>query len=45
MKRCGYRNCLKIILNSRKDRKYCNDQCKNCEKIYRKRERIKNKKA
>lgn len=42
-KRCQYRNCDNIIISGRVDKKYCCDQCKNCEKVYRKRERHKNK--
>lgn len=43
MRKCKYRNCNNNILNGRIDKIYCSDQCKNCEKMYRKRKRIKDR--
>lgn len=44
IKKCGYRNCDNEIIGRRKDALYCSESCKLCEKVYRKRKRIKDEK-
>jgi hypothetical protein len=42
VKICRYRNCNKEIdIDKRIDAQFCNKKCKNCERIYRKRLKIK----
>jgi hypothetical protein len=43
VKICRYRNCNKEISNKRIDAQFCSKNCKDCEKIYRKREKERNK--
>jgi hypothetical protein len=40
MKICEYRNCSKIIIG-RPNKKFCNRNCKSCEKKYLSREKNK----
>lgn len=42
IKYCRYRNCNKEVIGKRVDAEFCSKKCKDCEKIYRKREKERN---
>lgn len=40
IKRCGYRNCVHVLIDRKESCKFCSRKCKEYEKIYRKRDHI-----